>query len=77
MLSVYFRELVQSVEENASLKKHITELTNKNQQQVCVSVHSFSLVICNLQCSDAVLHDFLLVFFALMYLLCVFVCAER
>uniref|UniRef100_A0A8C1L8H9 Kinesin family member 15 n=1 Tax=Cyprinus carpio TaxID=7962 RepID=A0A8C1L8H9_CYPCA len=33
MLSVYFRELVQSVEENASLKKHITELTNKNQQQ--------------------------------------------
>uniref|UniRef100_A0A8C2GED5 Kinesin family member 15 n=1 Tax=Cyprinus carpio TaxID=7962 RepID=A0A8C2GED5_CYPCA len=27
------KELVQSVEENASLKKHITELTNKNQQQ--------------------------------------------
>lgn len=44
MLCVYFRELVQSVEENASLKKHITELTNKNQQQVCVSGHSFSLL---------------------------------
>ncbi|XP_016408072.1 kinesin-like protein KIF15-A isoform X1 [Sinocyclocheilus rhinocerous] len=27
------KELVQSVEENASLKKRITELTNKNQQQ--------------------------------------------
>ncbi len=36
MLSVYFRELVQSLEENASLKKHITELTNKNKQGVCV-----------------------------------------
>ncbi len=36
MLSVYFRELVQSLEDNASLKKHITELTSKTQQQVCV-----------------------------------------
>lgn len=44
MLSVYFRELVQSVEENSSLKKHITDLTNKNQQLVRVSVNNFSLL---------------------------------
>uniref|UniRef100_A0A8C2FTJ8 Kinesin family member 15 n=1 Tax=Cyprinus carpio TaxID=7962 RepID=A0A8C2FTJ8_CYPCA len=51
------KELVQSVEENASLKKHITELTNKNQQQVCSdeisalqqSVCSFSMTITSLE----------------------------
>ncbi|KAI7811668.1 kinesin-like protein KIF15-A isoform X2 [Triplophysa rosa] len=40
------KELVHSVEENALLKKHITDLTNKNQQQ-CEQIDALQQSVCS------------------------------